>query len=93
MRIIPIIKIGKNAKALEWISENKIETSINNIRQNYNSDIFGFLDLIYKQDYKTYKKLKNSWYKGEFKNIKINIKTAINIIGKGNVQEGNNEKN
>ena len=41
----------------------------------------------------TYKKIKNNWYQSTYKNIKINIKTSINIVGKGNVSEGNNEKN
>ena len=85
--------ITKLEKELNTYVKNKIEKSINNIRKNYNSDIFGFLDLIYKNDYNTYKEIKDSWYNGEFKNIKINIKPTINIIGKGNVLEGNNEKN
>jgi len=84
--------IKKIEKDLKEYIKNKIETSINNIRINYNSDVFGFLDTIYKTDYDTYKQLKDNWYKEEFKNIKININTSINIIGKGNVLEGNNEK-
>ena len=85
--------IKKLEKDLNNYLEKKIETSINNIRNTYNSDIFGFLDLIYKKDYNTYKQIKDNWYKEEFKNIKINTKVSINIIGKGNVLEGNNEKN
>lgn len=85
--------IKKLEKELKKYIENKIETSINNIRKNYNSDIFGFLDIIYKTDYNTYKKIKDNWYKDEFENIKINIDASIDIIGKGNVLEGNNEKN
>ena len=46
-----------------------------------------------KNFYDTYQKIKDTWYEKEFKNIKINIKSSINIIGKGNVLEGNNEKN
>ena len=84
--------IKKIEKDLKEYIKNKIEASINNIRTNYNSDVFGFLDTIYKTDYDTYKQLKDNWYKEEFKNIKINVNTSINIIGKGNVLEGNNEK-
>ena len=85
--------IKKIEKDLNKYIEDKITKSINNIRKTYNSDVFGFLDLIYKTDYETYKKIKDTWYEKEFQNIKINIKTSINVIGKGNVLEGNNEKN
>lgn len=84
--------IKKIEKELKMYIEGKIQKSINDIRENYNSDIFGFLDIIYKKDYNTYKKIKNTWYEEDFKNIKINIDASINIIGKGNVLEGNNEK-
>jgi spore germination protein KC len=85
--------IKKIEKSLNKYVKNKIEASINDIRKEYNSDVFGFLDLIYKTDYNTYKKIKNNWYEKEYKNIKINIDVSINVIGKGNVSEGNNEKN
>lgn len=85
--------IKKIEKELNKYIKEKIENSINNIRKNYNSDIFGFLDLIYKKDYNTYKKIKDNWYNQEYQNIKININSSIDIIGKGNVLEGNNEKN
>jgi len=85
--------ITKLQKELEDYLTNEIEKNINNIREKYNSDIFGFLDLIYKTDYNTYKKIKDNWYKNEYKNIKINVSTKIQIIGKGNVVGGSNEKN
>ena len=85
--------IEKLQKKLEEFVKNNIEEDINNIRETYNSDVFGFLDLIYKKDYKTYKEIKDNWYKDVYKNIKINTSTSVKIIGKGNVLEGNNEKN
>ena len=85
--------IKKIEKELNKYIKNKVTTSINSIRKEYNSDIFGFLDLIYKKDYKTYKKIKDTWYNSTYQDIKINIKTSIDIVGKGNVSEGNNEKN
>lgn len=84
--------IKKIEKELKEYIENKIETSINNIRQKYNTDIFGFLDLIYKTDYQTYKNINKNWYEFEYKQININTKASINVIGKGNILEGNNEK-
>lgn len=83
----------KLEKQLEDYLKNRIENNINNIKTKYNSDIFGFLDIIYKTDYNTYKEIKDNWYKETYINIPINIKTTIDIIGKGNVLEGNNEKN
>ena len=91
------LKKEKNIKQLEKQLESYLKKGINknisNIRNKYNSDIFGFLDLIYKTDYKTYKEVKDSWYKDTYKNIKINLSLSIDIIGKGNIVEGNNEKN
>ena len=85
--------IKKIEKDLEKYIKEQITTNINKIRKTYNSDIFGFLDLIYKKDYNTYKEIKDNWYDSTYQNLKINIETSINIIGKGNVLEGNNEKN
>ena len=78
---------------LEKYLNNNIKNDIDYIRNKYNTDIFGFLDTIYKQDYNTYIKVKNNWYNDEFKNIPINIKTKISIVGIGNIMEGINEKN
>ena len=91
------LKKEKNIKILEKDLEDyltkEIEKNINNIRKKYNSDIFGFLDLIYKTDYNTYKEIKDNWYQSTYQNIDINISTNIEIIGKGNVVGGKNEKN
>jgi len=75
-----------------YLQEN-IAKNINNIRNTYNSDIFGFLDIIYKHDYQTYEEIKDTWYNKTFKTIKINILPKVKIIAKGNVMEGINEKN
>lgn len=87
---------NKNLKKLENDLENylnnKISNDINEITNKYNSDVFGFLDEIYKHDYKTYLKVKDNWYDGIYQNIKVNINTKVNIISKGNIMEGINEK-
>lgn len=85
--------IKKLQKELEAYLKNQITKNIDNIRKTYNSDIFGFLDIIYKTDYNTYKEIKDTWYTDTYQNIKINVKPTIKIVGKGNVLEGNNEKN
>lgn len=80
-------------KDLSNYINNKLITDINNIRNKYNSDVFGFLDEIYKHDYKQYLKVKDNWYNQDYKNIDIDINSKINIISKGNIMEGYNEKN
>jgi len=85
--------IQKLQKDLEEYIKEITNENINNIRKKYNTDIFGFLDIIYKTNYKIYKKIKDNWYQDTYQNIKINIKPEIKLIGKGNIWEGNNEKN
>ena len=85
-----IILLEKNLKTY---LNNKIIKDIDNIRNNYNSDIFGFLDIIYKHDYNTYLKIKNNWYSETFKSIPIEIETNIKIISIGNIMEVTDEKN
>ena len=46
--------IKKIENELELYLKNKVNTDINNIRNNYNSDVFGFLDELYKHNYKKY---------------------------------------
>ena len=75
-----------------YLNEN-IKNNIDNIRKKYNSDIFGFLDIIYKHDYKYYQEIKENWYNSIYQNIKINIYSSLNILTKGNVSEDINEKN
>ena len=80
-------------KELEKYLSNRIINDIEYIRNEYNSDVFGFLDVIYKHDYNTYLKIKDNWYNDIYKNINISVDTKINIVGIGNIMEGNNEKN
>lgn len=85
--------IKKLQNQLEDYIKEITKESIDNIRKEFNTDIFGFLDIIYKTNYNMYKQVKNNWYENAYQNIKINIKPKITIIGKGNIWEGNNEKN
>ena len=86
-------EIKKLENDLSTYMKNNLEKDINYIRNTYNSDVFGFLDEIYKHNYTEYLKIKNNWYKDIYKNYQINIDTKVNIISKGNIMEGYNEKN
>ena len=89
----PIISNNKLEKNISNYLNKELTNNINNIRNTYNSDVFGFLDEIYKHNYKLYKKINNTWYKDKYKNIKIIINTKIKLISNGNITEVNNEKN
>lgn len=80
-------------KNLNNYLKTNLTKNIDHIRKNYNSDIFGFLDIIYKHDYKFYQEIKDTWYTNTFQNIKINLNPKIKIIAKGKIMEEINEKN
>ena len=86
-------KLNKLKKDIEKYLQKKILKNINNIRNNYNSDIFDFIDIIYKHNHSYYQKVKNTWYQGEYQHIKININPHIEIIEKGKILEVMDEKN
>ena len=70
-----------------------ITKNINEVRTEYNSDIFSFLDNIYKKDYKTYKTIKNNWYNSNYQELELSVKVDLTVIAKGKVMEAINEKN
>lgn len=86
------LKDNKTIKYLEQYYsnylKNEIEKSINNIIKQYNSDIYGFKDIIYKNNYKYF--INN---KITLNDIKININTNIKLSHKGNGDEIIHEKN
>ena len=84
-------EIKKLEKNISKDINNFIKKNINNIIKEYNSDIFGFKDIVYKNDYNYYKKIKNN--KEWLKNINININTDTTILAEGNIFGGLNEKN
>lgn len=85
--------IQKLTKELENYLNESISNNLNQIKEKYNSDVFGFLEFIYKHDYSYYQKIKSSWSKDTFKNMKISVNTNLTITGKGNTLEEINEKN
>ena len=85
--------LNKLKKDIEIYLSNNIYKNINNIRQNYNSDIFEFIDIIYKHNNNYYQKVNKEWYQNKYKEIEIIINTNIEIIEKGKILEIINEKN
>ena len=80
-----------NPKTIKEIEKNinkQITKDTNNIIkkfQNLNTDIFGFKDIYYKNNYKEFQNIKNN-YDETFKNMQLEIKSNIKIIAKGNIE-------
>ena len=77
---------NKNIKKIEnYINnsiKNSIKSSIKTINQKYNSDIYGFGNLFYKNNPQYYYKY---WNKNSLKNLNIKINVDIKLIEKGNI--------
>jgi len=74
--------------------KNQIESSILDIRDTFNSDIFGIKDLYYKNNLKYYKNIKDDWYINTFPNLEIKVIVNIDLNAKGNaIKEINREEN
>lgn len=72
--------------------EKLVKNSIISINQKYNSDIYNFKDIIYKQDNKFFNKIKDNYYDSVFNKFNYNIKSEIELQGKGNIVGGTYEK-
>lgn len=81
-------EIKKIEKDLNKRVEELIKNTIINTNKKYNSDIYGFKDLFYKENPNKYKKLIKE-YKDDFlNNISYKVKSNIELIEKGNLNGG-----
>lgn len=85
----------KNMKTVEELNkyfnkeiENMIKDNFNQIREKYNTDIFGFQELYYRTDHKYFKKYCSNWYETTFPNIELEVKSNIKLYEKGNTLGG-----
>lgn len=65
--------------------KNDLSKVIKKVQTKYKSDIFGFGNLIYKNDPKTWEKLENSWNDKYFPNLNIKLKTNLKITATGSL--------
>ena len=72
-------------KEVEKTLKQMLEKVIKKTRETYKSDIFGFEDIIYKNNNKLYNKVKDDWDNKYFYDLKIDIDTDIDIIEKGQI--------
>lgn len=79
---------SKEIKKLEKNLENTLKNDLNNFLINnieeYNTDVFGIRDNLYKNYPKYYKKIKNDWYNEYFNKLKFDIDVDFKILEKGN---------
>ena len=76
-----IVDIEKN---LEKELKNSIEHVIDKVSKDYNTDVFGFGDTLYKSNPKYFNKIKDKWYDEIFPNLDYEIKVDFDLVEKGN---------
>lgn len=74
-------------KLNKTIEESVIDT-FTYIRDEYNTDVFGFRDLYYKSDHKYFKKYYQNWYEEVFPNLKLEVTSKLKLYEKGNALGG-----
>lgn len=88
---LPLNSLDKKQMAeLEQIAEKKlaqsIETVVKKVQNEFNSDIFGFSDMIYKKDPKLWKKLSGQWDE-TFTKLSVDIEANIDIASTETVKK------
>lgn len=76
--------VSEIESSLEDELKDNITDTINTIRDEYNTDVFGFRDILYKSNPKYYKYLKDEWYDSVFKDLDIEIDVDFDFVEKGN---------
>lgn len=86
------VKDPKEVKKLNQKLNKELETKVSetfqNIRQKYNTDIFNFQELYYKENHKYFKKNCSNWYQDIYPKIKLEVTSNIKLYEKGNTLGG-----
>ena len=73
-----------------------VNSSINLAQNEYKSDIFGYGDMIHKNNLQKWKTLKDSWDETTFPNLEFDINVKISLSSKGSfeqtIMEAKNER-
>lgn len=83
--------IEKINKETEKNIKNMVYDGIKLAKEN-KTDVFGFGNMIYKQDYKYWYKLKDTWHDDYFPKINVTVKTKVNLTSKGSLENTIKEK-
>ena len=81
-------EIKKLQNEFNKLTEEMVNKTFESIREKYNTDVFKFRDLYYKTDYKYFKENCNNWYEDVFPNLKLEVKSKIELYEKGNTLGG-----
>ena len=77
--------LDKLEKEISKQLKKEILKTINKTIKEYNSDIFGFEDTIYKDNPSYYKKLKEKYHDEILNNLEFKVDVSLNLYAKGNV--------
>ena len=77
-------EIEKLELDLESTLKNDLDNFLVNTIDEYNTDIFGIRDNLYKNYPKFYKEIKNDWYNEYFNKLNFDIDVDFKILEKGN---------
>ena len=85
------IENTKETKNIQKYLNNSLEQNItiffNNIKNNYNTDIFNFRDTYYKDNPKYLKNNYNNWYKDIYPRLNLKVNSKIELYEKGKIKE------
>ncbi len=80
----------KQIKEMEKIAEKELKKNISSVvkkvQAEYNSDIFGFGNMIYKKNFKLWNHIKDKW-EDEFMSLNVEIQSDIHIINTASIKE------
>lgn len=80
-------EINKIEKAWSKSLKNDLSKVVKKVQNKYKADIFGFGNLIYKNNPKTWEKLEKEWNSKYFPNLNVKIKTDLKITATGSLEK------
>lgn len=80
-------EINKIEKAWSKSLKNDLSKVVKKVQNKYKADIFGFGNLIYKNNPKTWEKLETEWNSKYFPNLNVKIKTDLKITATGSLEK------
>ena len=78
-------EINKIEKTWSKSLKKDLSKVVKKVQNKYKADIFGFGNLIYKNDPKTWEKLEKEWNSKYFPNLNVKIKTNLKISATGSL--------